>query len=138
MAYTVPRLADEIHAMCESWGVPPEGAADDASFAKTGHSAGSIAAEFAQCGVFFYPAQKGDRISGWTRMRTMLAASGALDQRGLYVSRACRYWWATTPFLPRDPRRPEDVDSRGPDHAADATRYGILRERREAQMVAMY
>jgi hypothetical protein len=45
---------------------------------------------------------------------------------GLYVSRVCRYWWETVPLLARDPRRPEDVDSRACDHAADACRYGVL------------
>jgi len=32
------------------------------------------------------------------------------------------------PFLPRDVKRVEDVDSTGPDHAADAVRYGCLRQ----------
>jgi hypothetical protein len=48
---------------------------------------------------------------------------------GLYISERCRYWLETVPFLDRDPRRPEDLDTRGPDHAADATRYGLLYER---------
>ena len=30
------------------------------------------------------------------------------------------------PLLARDPRRAEDVDSRGPDHAGDACRYACL------------
>ena len=98
MGYTVPRLADEIHAMCDVWDVAPEGAADDACFARTGHSAGSIADEFRAVGVFFCPAKKGDRVSGWTRMRTMLSQAGALDAPGLYVSRACTYWWQTAPY----------------------------------------
>jgi hypothetical protein len=32
------------------------------------------------------------------------------------------------PYLARDQKRVEDVDSSGPDHAADAVRYGCLRE----------
>jgi hypothetical protein len=31
----------------------------------------------------------------------------------------------------------EDLDSRGPDHAADAVRYGCLREARYFQRVAL-
>ena len=46
MGYTVPTLADMIVAMCTRWGVPAEGVADDAIFAKTGSGAGSIADEF--------------------------------------------------------------------------------------------
>lgn len=74
----------------------------------------------------FYPAKKGDRISGWQRMRRMLADAGKVDRPGLYVSRSCEYFWATVPYLARDQRRVEDVDSSGPDHAADSTRYGLL------------
>jgi hypothetical protein len=29
------------------------------------------------------------------------------------------------PYLARDTKRVEDVDSSGPDHAADACRYGL-------------
>jgi len=47
---------------------------------------------------------------------------------GLYVSRACSYFWATVPYLGRDPRRVNDLDSRGPDHGADCARYALLRE----------
>ena len=48
---------------------------------------------------------------------------------GLYVARACSYFWETVPYLARDPRRVDDVDSRGPDHAADAARYAVLADR---------
>jgi len=42
-----------------------EGVADDAIFSNGGHNAGSIANEFSRGKVFFRPAQKADRISGW-------------------------------------------------------------------------
>ena len=59
-------------------------------------------------------------------MKRMLADAGKADVPGLYVSRACAYWWATVPTLARDPKRIEDVDSTDQDHAADACRYGLL------------
>jgi hypothetical protein len=34
------------------------------------------------------------------------------------ASRACEYFWQTVPYLGRDPRNPNDSDSRGPDDAA--------------------
>jgi hypothetical protein len=37
---------------------------------------------------------------------------------------------STVPYLARDQKRIEDVDSSGPDHAADAARYACLRLRR--------
>ena len=32
-------------------------------------------------------------------------------------------------YLARDPRRPDDLESRGPDHAADACRYALGAEK---------
>ncbi len=59
-------------------------------------------------------------------VRRLLDDAGKPDVPGLYVTRSCEYFWATVPYLARDPKRVEDVDSRGPDHAADAVRYGCL------------
>lgn len=129
LGWTVPTLAEAITEMCKRWGVRPRGCADDAIFARGGHGAGSIADEFRRCGVYFYPARKADRITGWQMMRRLLADAGKVDVPGLYVSRACEYFWATAPYLARDPKRIEDVDSRGPDHAADAARYACLHRR---------
>lgn len=129
MLYTVPRLAEEIVAMCTRWGIKPNGVADDACFAKTGHGAGSISDEFRAAGVYFESAKKSDRVTGWAIMRRLLADAGKPDLPGLYISRGCEYFWQTVPYLARDPRRIEDLDSRGADHGADACRYGILRER---------
>jgi hypothetical protein len=59
-------------------------------------------------------------------MKRLLANAGRPDVPGLYVSRLCGYWWATVPTLARDEKRVEDLDTTGPDHAADACRYGLL------------
>lgn len=126
MGYTVDRLAEEIQAFAARWGIKPDGVADDAIFGNTGSSAGTIADEFRRKGVYFIGAAKGERVGGWERMRRMLADAGKPDVPGLYVSSACAYWWETVPTLPRDPRKPDDVDSRAADHAADATRYAIV------------
>lgn len=130
--WTAATTAEAIVEMCQRWDVKPRGVADDACFAKTGYSAGSIAEEFSRKGVYFTPAKKADRISGWQLMRRLLADAGKPDVPGLYVSRACSYFWDTVPYLARDTKRVEDVDSTGPDHAADAARYGCLRLRKTA------
>lgn len=127
LGWTVPVLAEAIKAMCARWHVKPSGVADDAIFAKGGHAAGSIADEFRGCGVNFQPARKADRITGWNRMRKLLSWAGQPDRAGLYIARNCEYFWQTVPTLPRDPKRIEDVDSTGPDHGADAMRYGCMR-----------
>lgn len=134
LGWSVPVVADAILGMCRRWGVRAEGVADDACFAKTGSSAGSIAAEFARAGVTFNPAKKSDRIGGWETMKRLLQDAGKPDVPGLYVSRQCSYWWETVPFLGRDKVRVEDVDTKGPDHAADATRYGLTWQRPQMEM----
>ncbi|WP_324742083.1 phage terminase large subunit [Tsuneonella sp. CC-YZS046] len=137
LGWTVPILAEEIVAMCKRWGVRAQGVADDAIFAQTGHGAGSIANEFGRCGVHFRPARKADRLTGWTMMRRLLADAGKPDVPGLYISRVCEYFWSTVPYLARDQKRVEDVDSSGPDHAADAVRYGCLRRDDRIQRVRL-
>ena len=128
--WTVPTLAEEIKSMLKPWDVKAEGVADDAIFARMGSGSGSIADEFQREGVYFQPAKKADRLTGWQIMRRLLADAGKPDVPGLYVARRCKYWWATVPTLARDTRRIEDLDSSGPDHAADACRYGCLYDRR--------
>ena len=137
LGYTVPILSEMIVEMCKRWDIRPEGVADDAIFAKTGHMAGSIAEEFRRYGVFFNPAKKADRISGWAIMRRLLQDAGKPDVPGLYVSRGCSYFWETVPYLGRDVKRVEDVDSSGPDHGADACRYACLRLRNEIQFAKL-
>lgn len=136
MGYTVPVLAERIREFCAGWKVRPEGVADDAIFAQGGHERGSIADEFSAAGVSFIPAKKADRVTGWNIMRRLLQDAGKPDVPGLYIARHCEYFWATVPYLGRDPRKVEDLDSRGPDHAADAVRYGCLRESQEVQRIA--
>ncbi len=128
LGWTVPVLADAIRAMCAKWKVSASGVADDAIFARTGSGAGSIAEEFRRERVHFQPARKADRLTGWNKMRRMLAHAGEPDRPGLYIARACSYFWGTVPMLSRDSKRIEDVDSSGPDHGADAARYGSLYE----------
>lgn len=138
LGWTVPILSEEIIAMCKHWGIKPQGVADDAIFAKTGHGAGSIADEFMRAGIRFSPAKKADRLTGWNIMRRLLADAGKPDLPGLYISRGCSYFWETVPYIGRDPKRVEDVDSSGADHSADAVRYGCLRTRNEAKKMRIY
>jgi Phage terminase large subunit len=130
LGWTAAVTAEAIRSeLCAKWKVHAQGCADDSIFARAGSSAGSIADEFDRAGVHFEPAKKADRISGWQRMKRLLADAGKPDVPGLYVSRSCEYFWATVPYLARDQRRVEDMDSSGPDHGADACRYGCLYER---------
>jgi hypothetical protein len=70
-------------------------------------------------------------------MRRLLQDAGKPDVPGLYVARTRSYFGSTVPYLGRDPKRVEDVDSSGPDHAADAARYGCLCESQGVRIVAL-
>ncbi len=84
----------------------------------------SAAETFARCGVRLSPATK-DRINGWKRLREWLG--DAPDGKPwLMVHPECGYLIRTLPSLLSDPNRPEDVDSDGEDHAADALRYFVM------------
>jgi hypothetical protein len=126
---TCEMMAGDVVARAKEWGIKPAGVLDDACFAKHGSQSGTLASEYQRAGLIVQRARKGDRLSGWQIMRRMMADAGRPDRPGLYVSKRCRYWLETVPFLDRDVRRPEDLDTRGPDHGADATRYGLLYER---------
>ncbi|MGI9334920.1 MAG: hypothetical protein ACR2RL_17380 [Gammaproteobacteria bacterium] len=65
----------------------------------------------------------------------MLQDAGKPNAPGLYIARCCGYFWQTVPYLGRDPRRPEDLDSRGPDHGTDAARYACLGAKRNTVIV---
>jgi hypothetical protein len=140
LGWTIDRLADAIKDMWKSWKLKgrPTGCGDDAMFSQHGHGSGSIADEFKAHGVTFQRAKKGSRQYGWEVMRRMLSDAGKLDKPGLYVSMRCGYFWETVPYLSRDPRNPEDLDSREPDHSADAVRYGCIFEKAEIRPFAPF
>lgn len=82
-----------------------------------------------------YQFRKPAFLAGWSIVRRLLADAGKPDKPSLYISRACVYFWSTVPYLARDVKRVEDVDSSGADHAVDAVRYGCLRQRHQAWQV---
>jgi hypothetical protein len=73
------------------------------------------------------PCQAGDnaRTLGWQRLRHWLArAPDGIPW--LTIDNGCRYLRRTLPGLISDVRDPEDVNTEGDDHAADALRYGVM------------
>ena len=86
--------------------------------AETGES---IAERAAKHQVYF---AKGDheRLPGWMQMHYRMA----MDDNGypmLYVFKNCKGFIRTIPLLMYDEHRPEDIDTDGEDHIADAVRY---------------
>ena len=81
----------------------------------------SIAETASKHGVYF---SKGDheRLAGWMQMHYRLA----FDENGypmMYFFKNCKGAIRTLPLLMYDEHKPEDIDTDGEDHIADAIRY---------------
>lgn len=99
-------------------------AADPAMWIRDGQTGQSIAETFARAGVPLIKANH-ERVNGWQRLRAWL--KDAPDHRPwLQLTDRCPYLLRTLPALIQDLHRPEDVDTDGDDHAADALRYALM------------
>jgi phage terminase large subunit len=84
----------------------------------------SAAETFNRLGVPVVQATK-DRVNGWRRLREWLALAPD-GKPWLMVHPDCSYLIRTLPSLVSDETKPEDVDTDGEDHAADALRYFVM------------
>ncbi len=76
----------------------------------------------------------GSRINGWERIRKYLKGSIPQDglpreNQGLFIFSTCKHSIRTLPSLPRDERKPDDVNTDAEDHIGDAVRYRINQKR---------
>lgn len=74
-------------------------------------------------GIPWYGADN-SRVAGWDQMRARLV--GMDGKPALYIFSTCTNLIRTLPALQHDTHKPEDLDSDGEDHAADALRYGLM------------
>ena len=106
------------------------GPADSAIYDVDDTESTSIADTMRKHGVTWVPADKspGSRKNGWERLRELLAEA-ALDvpeSPGLWVFSHCAQFIRTVPVLPRDEKKPDDVNTSAEDHIGDETRYRVL------------
>lgn len=129
---TVSKFAQMAHQMCRRNGIdfndiPPRHRVMDAALsAELGHKDGSLGNQLAKEGAGFIAAPKGRRPPGWLLIARMLEAAGDPSVPGLYATPAVESFFATIPQLTYDATDPEDLDSGGPDHTADALRYLLM------------
>lgn len=97
---------------------------DPSMFAKDGHSGESYAETFARNGV---PLIRGDndRKLGWGRLRHWFSRHPE-GGRWIMYHPDCTYAIRTIPSLVHSKNDPEDLNTDGEDHAADADRYGVM------------
>ena len=120
----VDQLAQEINRL--SVGEQYEySIADPSIFAKMGfvdrYGGQTIAESFARNGVMFLPASN-RRVDGWNLMHQYLRPVEGSKPKLLYFS-TCKDSIRTIPSLIHDELHPEDVDTKGEDHAGDRDRY---------------
>lgn len=117
---TPGQIAPALHALAARSGVRARGVIDSAAEARSaGQAESSISDLWREAGVRVTPAKKGPRVPRMELMKTLMANGE------FWVAQRCRFWLATVPALPRDPRLPEDVDTSANDHMCDATSYLI-------------
>ena len=125
----VAEQASRILAFEQGKNVEKIGILDAACWDVTGR-AESIAEQFRKCGVLNAPSAKGpgSRVAGWTMVKTALSfdrddAGKIVRQPRLRVFSTCTNLIRTLPAMVHDKDKPEDLDTKGVDHACDALRY---------------
>lgn len=111
---------------------------DSAAFAKAGFSE-TAADIYERHGVTGLLPSAKERVIGWNAVHHYLRASTDYPRPKLQVFSTCVNMIKTIPLLQHDEHHPEDVDSRGEDHAADELRYFLrtLREQKAPKPLSM-
>jgi phage terminase large subunit len=121
---TVGVVADQIRRKCAEWGIRPTVMADNQMWGASNETGETMAETCMRRGLLMRQATK-DRINGWQRFRAFL--SDAPDGKPwMTVHPRCTQLVRTIPALQQDGANPEDVDSDGPDHWAEAVRYVLF------------
>jgi Terminase large subunit, T4likevirus-type, N-terminal len=106
------------------------GPADSSIYDVDDKESTSTADTMAQHGVHWNEADKspGSRKNGWEKLREMLleAKKPQPEAPGLWVFNTCAQFIRVVPVLPRDPKKPDDVQTTAEDHIGDETRYRVL------------
>lgn len=98
--------------------------ADPSIWTRTG-AGPPIADQFNDEGVVFRKANNA-RIDGWMRLRAFLRTNEGTGEPGLVIFKTCTNLIRTLPMLVHDDKKPEDLNTKQEDHAADALRYLVM------------
>lgn len=109
--------------------MPERGIADGQIFNQIEADVPAIATKMGDEGVFFEPADKsaGSRMNGLQLVRDRLeAVQKDREEPGIYFMEHCIAAIGTLPVLPRDDKKPDDVNTKAEDHVYDDVRYAVL------------
>ncbi|MDP2295465.1 MAG: phage terminase large subunit [Pseudolabrys sp.] len=115
------KVAESIREICARYNMAANGVGDDAVGLSGNED--TLLNYFRTENVYLTKPAKG-RIQGWAAIRNRLIATrDKTGKPGLMLSARCSHFWQTAPFIIRDPRKPDDLDSGANDHSCDALRY---------------
>lgn len=98
----------------------------------------SVADQYSKAGLRLR-AGDNNRIAGWLTVREHLRLREEEDGElvegtpALTIFRGCQMLRKTLPALIHDPKKPDDLDTRGPDHWADTLRYILQSSHRRSR-----
>jgi hypothetical protein len=99
----------------------------------------TIEEEMAKNGVRWSSSDKspGSRINGLELLRGRMkeASKDMPEDGGIYFMDHCRASISLLPTLPRDKKKPDDVDTASEDHVYDEIRYRVLAGKRQAMSI---
>lgn len=131
------RLSDRTIALGiierqQEWGIHGRvmpGPADSSIFDEI--NGDSPAKQQGNLGVYWEEADKspGSRVRRWGLMRNRFTASlqPRMEDPGIFVFNNCPQFIRTIPVLPRDAKKPDDIDTDAEDHVADETGYRLMK-----------
>ncbi|WQY99630.1 hypothetical protein [Acinetobacter phage pB23] len=107
---------------------PLIGVADSSIFDERESDVDSIAKKMEDEGVTWERANKsaGSRVNGLEIIRVRMKNVKKSEGAGIFFTENCRATITTLPILPRDEKKPEDVDTDAEDHVYDDIRYKVL------------
>jgi hypothetical protein len=79
----------------------------------------SHAERFLKCSINFFPADN-TRVAGWGELRQRI------KKKTVKIFKTCHNLIRTLETVQHDEKHPEDIDTRGDDHLADAMRYLVM------------
>lgn len=125
---TADLVADGIHRVNAFLGIPKLRyiACDPSMARRDGQGRGeSILETLSRHGLPMRPSDN-DRKNGWARCQQLLAADRSGRAPWVTIDEGCRYGRRTMPAQVQDKTDPDDLDTDGDDHWADAFRYGAM------------
>jgi len=122
-AETIKEVDEQIHDLYNLY--VNDGPADNAIF--NTENGNCIADDMMEHGVYWTRSDKspGSRIQGLEKIRELLknAIKNGKELPGLYIFDTCTHTIRTLPTLPRDEKKPDDIDTNAEDHIYDVIRY---------------